>query len=79
MTPQGVPVNLFARGSTRHHDNHVFEEWINFQHGVKDQTVFNPPKECTQASNTRSVGPREEMPMDFYNAMQGMSLLVQKN
>jgi hypothetical protein len=78
LTPQGVPVNLLARGGTHHHERHVFEEWVNFQHGVKDQSVFEPPKECSQQSNTRNVAPREEMSMEFYNAMQRMSPLLRQ-
>merc|ERR1712137_1359783 len=56
----GIPVNLFSRGGSHHGDRHLFEEWTNFEHGVKDQSVFDIPKECqTDAANMKRDAPSE--------------------
>jgi hypothetical protein len=72
-----VPVNLFSRGGSHHSERHIFEEWINFVHGVKDQSVFDLPKECTVDNAVKL--PVSQMSANFRRAIQKTSAVFARN
>jgi hypothetical protein len=72
----GIPVNLLSRGGTHHGERPVFEEWVDFEHGVKDQSVFELPKECVA---DRKVVARNAMSDDFAEILQSATAVIRRN
>ncbi|KAL0481873.1 hypothetical protein AKO1_011303 [Acrasis kona] len=62
-----IPINIFSKGVAHHDTAASIQEWYNYQHGIKDASVFDVPPECNK-QNARMVKADSEAARIFKKA-----------
>jgi hypothetical protein len=71
---QGIPINIFSKGGTRH--SVIMQEWYNYQHGVQSDKIFDVPASCNQAQPARLMASAKKSDIPVQRLVERVNSLM---